>query len=263
MAPEPKAVRPNTHLQTWLQTLTRSLALQSNKTHPFHKDPYALRSVTVQSHDRFGPKLGFLKLTALVANAAGEKLPGAALLRGPSVAMLFLLVPDDVDAVPDSSDGERYAVLTVQPRVPAGSLAMVELPAGMVDGGTFVGAAAREIQEELGVEIREDELVCLSEMARPRGERKGEGEGMEGLPLAMYPSPGGCDEHVSIFMHERKVPRGQLEGWTGRLTGLRDDGEKITLKLVPMRELWREGSRDGKCLAAVALWENLRREGKL
>lgn len=173
--------------------------------------------------------------------------------------MLVILVPDDVDTVPDSSLSERYAVLTVQPRVPAGSLALAELPAGMVDGGTFVGAAAKEIKEELGVEIKEGELVCLSEMATPKGDE----EGGEELPVAMYPSPGGCDEHVTIFMHERKVPRAQLKEWTGKLTGLRDRGEKITLKLVNMRDLWREGSRDGKCLSALALWEGLRREGKL
>lgn len=171
-------------------------------------------------------------------------------------------MPNDVDPVPDSSLSERHVVLTVQPRVPAGSLAMVELPAGMVDDGTFVGAAAKEIHEELGLEINEKDLVCLSDMARPAEEAKTGGKG-EGLPLAMYPSSGGCDEHVTIFMHERKVPRSQLREWTGKLTGLRSQGEKITLKLVPMRDLWREGSRDGKCLAAVALWEGLRREGKL
>lgn len=38
----------------------------------------------------------------------------------------------------------------MQPRVPAGTLAMPELPAGMVDDGTFAGAAAKEIKEELG-----------------------------------------------------------------------------------------------------------------
>ena len=173
--------------------------------------------------------------------------------------MLVILVPDDIDPVPDSSLNERYAVLAVQPRIPAGSLALAELPAGMVDEGTFSGAAAKEMHEELGLEIREEDLTCLSELARPRDE---EGEG-EGLPRAMYPSPGGCDEHVTIFMHERKVPRSQLKEWTGKLTGLRDHGEKITLKLVPMRDLWREGSRDGKCLSAVALWEGLRREGKI
>lgn len=268
--------RPTNMLaQTWLQTLTRSLALQStDETHPFHTDPYALRSITIQSHDRFGTRIGFLKLSASIANAAGEKLPGAVFLRGPSVAMLVILVPDDVDSSSGTGtgtgavvgkEGEGYVVLTVQPRVPAGSLAMAELPAGMVDGGTFVGAAAKEIQEELGLEIKEGELKCLSEMARPSapeqpGGREGEGEG---LPLAMYPSAGGCDEHVTIYMHERRVPRAQLDEWSGKLTGLRDRGEKITLRLVAMGDLWREGSRDGKCLAAVALWEGLRREGRL
>jgi hypothetical protein len=64
-------------------------------------------------------------------------------------------------------------------------------------------------------------------------------------------------------MHERRVPRAQLGEWEGKLTGLREHGEKITLRLVKMRELWRVGARDAKSLAAVALWEGLRREGKV
>jgi ADP-sugar diphosphatase len=152
-------------------------------------------------------------------------------------------------------------VLTVQPRPAAGSLGFAELPAGMVDGaeeGKFVGQAAREMQEELGVEIKEDELVCLSELVEVDGDT-----GDKRLPRAMYPSPGACDEYIPIYMHERRVPREQLKEWEGRLTGLRDHGERITLKLVKMKDLWKEGSRDAKCLAAVALWEGLRREGKI
>lgn len=250
----------------------------------------------MQSYDLFGGRrVGFLKLQADVANSAGESLPGAVFLRGPSVAMLVMLLPDDDDddvppaAAPRRAEGEeeeeeeRYVLLTVQPRVAAGSLAFVELPAGMVDdddtgesgGAKFAGTAAREIYEELGMEIPASELLCLSDLAAdnhgdgaPReikGEEGEEEEGgeEEGLPSAMYPSAGGCDEYIPIYMHERRVPRDTLKEWTGKLTGLRDHGEKITLKLVPMRDLWREGRRDAKALAAVALWEGLRREGKL
>lgn len=168
--------------------------------------------------------------------------------------MLLMLVPDDV---PD----ERYVVLTVQPRVPAGSLSFVELPAGMVDdSGSFAGAAAKELKEECGIEIHEDELTCLSELAGAGRATEGE---EEGLAEAMFPSAGGCDEFITIYSHERRVSRGQLKEWSGKLTGLREEGEKITLKIVPMGELWREGARDAKCLAAVALWEGLRREGKV
>ncbi|KAM0187706.1 hypothetical protein ACHAPQ_003741 [Fusarium lateritium] len=239
----------------WVDTLTNSLRLQSDESHPFHKDPYALRSVTIQSFDRFGEtRLGFVKLTATVSNDAGETLPAAALLRGPSVAMLFMLIPDDA---PPESD-ERYVVLTVQPRVPAGSLSFVELPAGMVDdAGSFKGAAAQEIQEELGVTIHEDELTNLSELAVP------EDSGKEGIAQAMFPSAGGCDEHITIFSHEKRLPRDQIKEWSGRLTGLRAHGEKITLKVVPMRDAWREGARDAKCLAALALWRGLKDEKKL
>ncbi|RSL57524.1 hypothetical protein CEP51_014229 [Fusarium floridanum] len=238
----------------WIDTLTNSLRLQSDASHPFHKDPYALRSITIQSYDLFGPRLGFVKLTATVSNGAGETLPAAALLRGPSVAMLFMLVPDDVS--PESD--ERYVVLTVQPRVPAGSLGFVELPAGMVDDmGSFKGAAALEIQEELGVTIHEDELTSLSDLAIPNSDNA------EGLANAMFPSAGGCDEHITIFSHERRIPREQLKEWSGRLTGLRSHGEKITLKVVPMKDAWREGARDAKCLAALALWQGLRQEKKV
>ncbi|KAI1309674.1 hypothetical protein F5Y03DRAFT_383091 [Xylaria venustula] len=258
----------------WLETLTNSLSLQySSSRHPFHKLPYALRSIKVQSYDLFGGnRVGFLKLQAQVTNAAGESLPGAVFLRGPSVGMLVMLIPDDAQTGTGAGpyDEERYVILTIQPRIPAGSLAFTELPAGMVDDdasasgeGKFAGTAAREIYEELGIEIPASELVCLSDLAvvgNKEASSKGEGEG---LPSAMYPSAGGCDEYIPIYMHERRVPRDTLEEWTGKLTGLRDHGEKITLKLVPMRDLWREGRRDAKALAALALWEGLRREGKL
>ncbi|KAH6885252.1 hypothetical protein B0T10DRAFT_564045 [Thelonectria olida] len=240
----------------WIDTLTNSLRLQSDDSHPFHSDPYALRSITIQAFDLFGGKrVGFVKLAATVSNSAGEQLPALAFLRGPSVAMLVMLIPDDT---PKDSD-ERYVVLTVQPRIPAGSLSFVELPAGMVDDeGSFKGAAAKEIEEELGITIHEDELKCLSELAAPE-----DGSSSEGLAKAMFPSAGGCDEHITIFSYERRIPRDQLKEWSGRLTGIRDHGERITLKVVPMKDAWKAGARDAKCLAALTLWQGLRQEKKL
>ncbi|KAI1818614.1 hypothetical protein GGS20DRAFT_574170 [Poronia punctata] len=252
----------------WLKTLTKSLSLQhSDSNHPFHKDPYALRSIEVQSYDLWGSaRIGFLKMRAKVTNSAGEALPGAVFLRGPAVAMLVMLLPDDIAG---TEKEERYVLLTIQPRIPAGSLAFAELPAGMVDdeddgasGGKFAGTAAREIKEELGLEIPSSELISLSDLAADRGKHGTEGAG-EGLPEGMYPSAGGCDEFIPILMHERRVPRDTLGEWQGKLTGLRETGEKITLKLVPMKDLWWEGRHDAKALAAVALWEALRREGRL
>ncbi|KAM7201955.1 Nudix hydrolase [Naviculisporaceae sp. PSN 640] len=294
---------------SWLSTLQASLALQrSNPSHPFHSDPYILRGITIQSYDLFGPRVGFLKLTSNITTSSSsspeggkkaEHLPGAVFLRGPSVAMLVILIPDDNltdgdgsqseyvegkkkkkgnEPAKDKEEEERYVLLTVQPRIAAGSLEFVELPAGMVDeAGNFSGTAAREIQEELGLEIPASELVCLSDLAfgvSSTSSRQSSGttsttEKEEeickdgNLPRGVYPSPGACDEYIPIFMHERRVPRDQLGEWTGRLTGLREEGEKITLKLVKMGDLWKEAGRDAKALSAIALWEGLRREGKI
>jgi ADP-sugar diphosphatase len=206
--------------QKWIQTLQLNMSLQSNPSHEYHKSPYVLRDIRIQSVDRFGKRIGFLKLVANITNSEGEFLPGAIFLRGASVGMMVLLQPDDLPA--DSQD-EKHVLLTVQSRVAAGGLQFVELPAGMVDKGSFAGTAAKEIREEIGLEIPEDELVNLSELAIPEGE-----EGEEQSPRAMFPSAGGCDEYIPIFLYEKRVPREQLNQWTGKLTGLRDEGEKVS-----------------------------------
>jgi len=239
----------------WIKRLQANLALQTSQpSHEFHASPYELRSITIQAVDRFGGKrLGFVKLTADVSNSQGESLPGAVFLRGASVGIMVVLQPDDL---PAGSHNEKHVLLTVQPRIAGGSLQFVELPAGMVDGGTFKGSAASEIKQELKLDIPENELTDLTQLAIP------EGRGEEN-PRAIWPSAGGCDEYIPIFLHEKKIPRAQLKEWTGKLTGLRDHGEKITLKLVKLEDLWWEGARDAKALCALALWEGLRKNGKL
>lgn len=173
--------------------------------------------------------------------------------------MMVLLQPDDL---PEGSQDEKYVLLTVQPRIAAGSLQFVELPAGMVDDGTFTGSAAKEIKEEIGLEIPETELINLTELAIP--EKLGDGDqGEEVIGGGVYPSAGACDEFIPLFLHEKRVPRNTLKEWEGRLTGLRDEGEKITLKLVKVEDMWRVAGRDAKALAAWALWEALKKDGKL
>lgn len=44
-------------------------------------------------------------------------------------------------------------------------------------------------------------------------------------------------------------------------TGLRDHGEKITLMLCPLKDLWRTGARDAKALGALALYSGLKSDG--
>lgn len=174
---------------SWLSSLTSSLSQQQQPSHPFHSDPYILRSLTVSHADFFGQRIGFLNVTASLTNSAGESLPGMAFLRGGSVAVLVILQEEE------GGEGEEWALLTVQPRVPAGALEFVELPAGMVDGDTFTGAAAKEIEEECGIVIKAEGLVDLTKLALGALVREMEGERLE---AAVYPSPGGAP-HTPIW----------------------------------------------------------------
>lgn len=45
----------------------------------------------------------------------------------------------------------------------------------------------------------------------------------------------------------------------GKLTGLRDRGENITLKLVPLKDAWRMAP-DAKLLSSLALYHALKEE---
>ena len=245
--------------KTWISSLQHSLSIQKSNTHTFHSAPYKLRKIDIQAVDFFGGgRIGFIKLKAEVSNDNGERLPGSVFLRGGSVAMMLILQPDNVA---EKSETEKQVILAIQPRIPAGSLAMAELPAGMLDdAGTFAGGAAKEIAEETGLEIPVDELINMTELAIPEPSSS---DTEDQIQRAMYPSPGGSDEFIPIFLWQKRVPRSTLEDWQGKLTGLRDHGEKITLMLCPLQDLWKVGARDGKTLGAWALYEGLKREGRI
>lgn len=270
--------------KTWITTLRKSLKSQSNPSHPFHHHPYQLKTIQVQSVDRFsGSRLGFVKFKAQVENDIGEHFPGSVFLRGGSVAMLLVLrakdSTEDQDKTSDTSNqqsshrksernsvqrGQEYVILTTQPRIPAGSLSFTEIPAGMLDdSGTFSGAAAKEIEEETGLTIDEDELVDLTRMTFELQNSKSNENVEEMLQAAVYPSPGGSDEFIPIFYCRKDMAIDDIEQLQGKLTGLRDHGEKITLRIVRMQDAWRIVFRDGKSLAALALLEGLRREEKV
>lgn len=244
----------------WKKTLHANLALQASEGHAFHDHPYSLRSIEVKSVTKFPHgKVGFIKIDAAVEREPfpgdeerPKSLPGTAFLRGGSVAMLMILRPKD-------SRDERYVILTEQPRLPAGSLQFLEIPAGMLDeNDNFSGQAAKEIEEETGFKIPLTELIDMTKLALGNSDHP-----EVSLQSAMYPSPGGCDEYIALFLWEKELDRQEIEDLRGRLTGERTQDEMITLHVKEYEALWRDGARDAKTLAAWALYEGLNRSGEL
>ncbi|KAK4445213.1 hypothetical protein QBC34DRAFT_413438 [Podospora aff. communis PSN243] len=240
--------------QTWRSTLQANLKLQKDEDHVFHRAPFTLRSITVQSVDWFThSQIGSVTLAVEMENQEGKILPGTASLRGGSVAVLMVLKPKD-------SRDERLVVMTEQPRVPAGSLSFMEIPAGMLDHeNNFVGAAAKEILEETGFKILASELIDMTELAL-RESRISEAENLQS---AMYPSPGRSDERMAIFLWEKELDRQEIESLRGKVAGRRTSEELIKLRVCDYGDLWRLGARDAKTLAASALYEGINRSGVL
>src|SRR5262249_50206886 len=122
-------------------------------------------------------------------------IPGIVFMRGGAVGMLPVL----------TCKGKKYTVLTVQPRVPSGRFDFVEIPAGMLDGsGKFGGVAAKELKEELGMDVSEDMLIDLTEFA--------------GYGSGVFVSPGGTDETLRLFAFEQEVTEEELASYEGKCT---------------------------------------------
>ncbi len=174
----------------------------------------------------------FILLEVNMGDAHGQAVSRTIFLRGPAVGMLIVL----------SCEGKEYTVLTSQARIPIG-LRTPEIAAGMLDGsGDFVGAAAREIEEEVGMKISSEKLVDLTEWA------------FSGMWPGAFPSAGACDEFIRLFLFEGEISREKLDELNGRLAGLAEQHEYITVSVIPLEELPRS-TPDMKALSAYCLYE--------
>lgn len=214
-------------------------------------DPrFFVRNVTIQSVDMFGPRVGFIKFKADLTSrnkdgrSDGRFIPGITFMRGGSVGILVVLEVFENERGELIDVPEEHVVLTVQPRSGTTRYAFREIAAGMLDGGEFAGTAAKEMGEELGDDfaIREDQLTELSSVPN-------------GKPI--FFSPGGSDETCRLFFFRRRATRAELSLLQDRATGVLEEGEGITLDIVPIDEL--RSIPDMKTQLAYFLYEDYKR----
>ena len=208
-------------------------------------------------------------MDAEIRNSSGESLPGVVFLRGGAVAVLVIVEEEEVEGEKEGEGKrEQWTILTCQPRVPVGALKFLEIPAGMIDSaGKVTGKATDEIKEELGITIDAEKLIDLCALTEqmckgPEGrEGAGTGAAEEKLEVGMYPSAGGSDEYIKLYAYVHRVGKGGVEELEGRIGGNREEGERIVLRVVRLRDLWRVAGRDAKALGAWALWRGLKEAG--
>jgi 8-oxo-dGTP pyrophosphatase MutT (NUDIX family) len=143
-----------------------------------------------------------------------------------------------------SCGGRGYTVLVVQDRLQTGQCGFQELTAGMCEGDeSLLDTVIREAREELGLTIERESLTNI-------------GKSLWGMDPSdhpqMYTSPGFSSEIIHVFTYCENVSADFLESLRNRRTGLKSEGESITLKVIPLAELVRH-TRDMKSLAAYML----------
>lgn len=205
-----------------------------------------VRSIDIQSVDMFGNgKIGFVKFKSLVYRQdiphGSKHLPGIVFMRGPSVAILIVLKCKTTNM--------RYTALVEQARVPIGFLNFLEIPAGVLEEGQFKGIAAKELKEEVGIEVKEEELIDLIEEVY--------GNKYKG----MYPSPGGCDEYIKLYALEQDISEEELEALRGRLGGVSNEGEYISVNVMELEEMITR-TVDAKALGAYTLYQYYLKKNK-
>lgn len=199
-----------------------------------------ISSILIQSVDMFGPRVGFMKFKA-ETTVDRKAVPGIVFMRGGAVAILVDLKCGE----------ERHTLLVCQPRVSVAEDALPEIPAGMLDGdGNFAGVAAKEMKEETGIEIRENDLIDMTS--------KVYGDKYPG----MYPTCGGSDEFNRLFLFRKEVTKEEIATMEGKLTGVAEEGEQIKLKIIPFNDLYKV-SPDAKALAALCLHDRLIQSGEI
>ncbi|ONI06844.1 hypothetical protein PRUPE_5G084800 [Prunus persica] len=107
-----------------------------------------------------------------------------------------------------------------------------------------------QVEEETGICLKQEDMVDLTAfLDQSTGGR-------------IFPSPGGCDEEISLFLYRGQVNKEIIEQLQGKETGLREHGELIKVCVVPYEKLWCM-TADAKVLAAIALYEMAKKEGLL
>jgi ADP-sugar diphosphatase len=189
---------------------------------------FNLKRIQIQSVDVTSHKVLFVKCVATLEDVDGKEYTRVALLRGGSFAILIIL----------QCEGEEYVVLSLKRTFPIGKYESLGLPTGMLDGSKRLSSVAiKEIAQEVGVEINEEELIDMTALIH---KKKSPG---------LYPSMGGCDEFVTLLLLRREVDRDTLEHIKGKLTAA---------SLVRYNDVI-DSTFDMKAVAAVGLYEHLLR----
>lgn len=207
-------------------------------------EEFSVTEMTIQSVDPGPGGILFVKFSLSIYDSAYKKIPAVVFMRGGSVAMLPVFTDADTKI--------KWTIMTRQARVPVGVAKFFEIPAGMIDSSSnFAGVAATELREELELVVQQRHLFDLTDFIH------------NDVKTGVYPSAGGCDEFMRIYLYEKTLPHVELVDMIAKMeakiTGNTHEGEKIRLKFVELDKLIFNAP-DMKALSALAMYAEFDRQ---
>jgi ADP-sugar diphosphatase len=202
-------------------------------------DELALLAVDVQAVTKFGGRIAFMTIEAFIKDKLDNNISTTVFLRGPSVVILMILRDEF---------GDPFVVLTRQARPAVGRANITELIAGTLDGSKKItGRAIKEVEEETGLVIEEQDLFDLVKMIY--------GPDCPGITA----TPGASDELFLPFACVKQMTREKIESMNNLLAGLREEHERIIVlikPLLPISDLVKE-LPDSKSLMTLMLFDQV------
>lgn len=190
-----------------------------------------LRSVLFHKIFTVGSRVLFILFeTEAYDRATNQKVPGIVFMRGGAIGVFTI--------IENSKTQEKMVCYIKQTRIPIGCYEFIECPAGMTfdQAGGIVGTAIAELEQELGVSLKSEDLEHLGKV---------------------YPSPGGCDECIDLFFTKQVLTPEKITELLEKIHGVDHEGEKIKAFLVSIPEFLAmvcSGEiTDGKFLSALLL----------
>ncbi|KAK0105314.1 hypothetical protein ONS95_004303 [Cadophora gregata] len=263
-------------LEQWTRTIFADLSKQNDQVHPYHKDPYTLHYITVESFNHLG-----MGIMADIRNSADNYLPGTLCLP-PSMETTKVGIMVTVACKVTAADikyrklpsiaKNKYVMVIGRPRISAGRLQFLEIPTGIfTDSGIEDIIGWKEIMRLLpGPPSR---VLNMSEIAIT-----GAAPGSPGLVhqgnLALGVQHDGLRgsvqnghtyQHTQIMLREHKLPLEEFEALVTKVrNGFMEDrtGTKLpdsgsTVRLVNLVNMPWACVGDIYSMLAWGLYNNL------
>lgn len=175
-----------------------------------------------------------------------QRVPGHCSLKGDSIGILVNLrcVEDDT----------KWSILVERPSLPIGAVSSLSLPEGIADMecGDVSSTVVTLIEDACNVKLNTSTMTNLTEKAF---EITGESRSIS-YNHGICPSSGSCSEFVQIMSINKDITKMELQTMRCQLSELREQGNMITLRVVPIADIWKI-STDMKVMCALFLMEKI------